>query len=58
MNPFDTVTFESEVGDITYTWGGTILAVYTNADNEEMALVSPLSGGDVVEMKQTDLTVL
>ena len=58
MNPFDTVTVEIEQGDITYTWGGTILATYTNDDNEEMAVVSLLNKDGVTIFKQSDLTAL
>lgn len=58
MSPYDKVTFEIEQDDITYTWGGTILATYTNDDNEEMAIVSGLNKDGVMTFKQSDLTTL
>ena len=58
MNPFDKVTIEIEVGDITQTWGGTVLATYTDEDNNEMAVVSLLNKDGVMTFKQSDLTTL
>ena len=60
MNPFDQVTMEitDEQTGTSCTWGGTILAVYTDDNNEEMAIVSLLNSTGVVHVKQSDLTAL
>ncbi len=57
MSPFDKVTFDIEKDDVTYTYGGTIIATYT-LDSVEMAIVSILGSGDVVNCEQTELTAL
>lgn len=57
MNPFDKVTFEIEKDDTTYTYGGTIIATYTE-DSTEMAIVSVLGSGDVLHVEQSELTAL
>ena len=55
MNPFDQVTFEFKSGDITYNYGGTVVATYDNEDSEEMCMVSVL-GGQVLHVKSSDCT--
>lgn len=57
MNPFDKVTFDIEKDDITYTYGGTIMATYTE-NSTEMAIVSILGSGDVIHVEQSELTAI
>ena len=36
MKPFDEVTFDIKQGDITYTYGGTVVSIYDDEESEEM----------------------
>lgn len=55
MNPFDKVTYDMEKDDITYTYGATIVAIYTE-DSTAMAIISILGSDDVMHVEQSDLT--
>ena len=55
MKPFDEVTFDIKQGDITYTYGGTVVSIYDDEESEEMCMVSIL-GGQVLHVKQSDCT--
>ncbi len=56
MNPFDKVTFKRTINDIEFTYGGTVIATYTNDDNEEMCIVS--FGDETLHVKSSDLTAI
>lgn len=58
MKPFDTVTVIITKDDIDYTYGGTIVCTYTDADGIEMCGVSLANADGVVYMKQSDVTVI
>ena len=54
MNPFDKITFKITRNEIEYTYGGTIVATYTDG-SEPMCLVS-IMGGEVLHVKQSKCT--
>ena len=57
MSPFDKVTYDIEKDDITYTYGATIVATYTE-DSTAMAIISILGSDDVMHVEQSELTAI
>lgn len=57
MSPFDKVTFEEEIDDVTYTVGAEVISTYTE-DSTEMCVISILGTEEIRRIEQSELTAL
>lgn len=58
FKPFDKVTVEvTDSDEVEYTCGGMIIKTY-QLDEEDMCAVSLLGSGDILNVKQSDVTAL